>query len=72
MLADPGSETAHLVVVNEELQYSIWRADAELPPGWTAEGTSGTREQCLAHIDDVWTDMRPLSVRRAMEPTQSA
>lgn len=72
MIADPESETTHLVVVNDELQYSIWRAGAELPPGWTAEGTSGTREACLRHIDAVWTDMRPLSVRRAMEPTPSA
>ncbi|WP_035799575.1 MbtH family protein [Kitasatospora mediocidica] len=57
------------VVLNDELQYSIWRADAELPAGWRAEGVSGTREACLAHIDEVWTDMRPLSLRTEMERT---
>ncbi|MFG1944015.1 MbtH family protein [Nonomuraea sp. NPDC048826] len=52
-----------LVVVNHEEQYSIWAADRELPPGWRAVGYAGTREECLAHIEAVWTDMRPLSVR---------
>jgi MbtH protein len=59
-------------VVNEELQYSVWDIDAELPPGWTAEGTSGTTAECLEYIDGIWTDMRPLSVRRAMEQTSRA
>ncbi|MEU6882044.1 MbtH family NRPS accessory protein [Streptomyces sp. NPDC046712] len=54
------------VVLNDELQYSIWRADAEPPAGWRIEGTAGTREECLAHIDEVWTDMRPLSLREEM------
>jgi MbtH protein len=57
----------YLVVVNDELQYSVWRADADLPPGWQAEGVAGTREECLAHIDRVWTDMRPLSLRRHLD-----
>jgi MbtH protein len=57
----------YLVVVNDEEQYSIWRADQGLPEGWHAEGARGTREECLAHIDEVWTDMRPLSLRRQME-----
>ncbi|GAA1332250.1 MbtH family protein [Saccharothrix algeriensis] len=52
-----------LVVVNDEEQYSVWFADRDLPPGWRAEGTSGTREECLDHIARVWTDMRPRSVR---------
>jgi MbtH protein len=69
---DPGSETTHLVLVGEELQCAIRRADTSLPPGWTAEGTSGTREACLAHIDAGRTDVRPLSVCRVMEPTPSA
>jgi MbtH protein len=54
------------VVVNHEEQYSIWPAARELPLGWRAEGKQGSREECLAHIEEVWTDMRPLSVRRAM------
>jgi MbtH protein len=59
--------TDYLVVRNDEDQYSIWFADRELPAGWYAEGTRGSREDCLAHIDEVWTDMRPRSVRLAME-----
>jgi MbtH protein len=52
-----------LVVLNDEEQYSIWPAGRELPAGWRAEGFEGDREGCLAHIDEVWTDMRPLSAR---------
>jgi len=54
------------VVLNHEEQYSIWPADRELPLGWREEGKRGTREECLAHIEVVWTDMRPLSVRQQM------
>jgi MbtH protein len=55
------------VVRNDEEQYSIWRADRELPLGWYAEGTEGTRQHCLDRISLVWTDMRPLSLRKRME-----
>jgi MbtH protein len=53
--------------VNDEEQYSIWRTDRDLPLGWHDAGKEGTKEECLAHIDTVWTDMRPLSLRRQME-----
>jgi MbtH protein len=56
----------YLVVVNDEEQFSIWPADQDLPPGWRATGAEGTREACLAHIGEVWTDMRPRSLREAM------
>jgi MbtH protein len=49
--------------LNDEEQYSIWPADRENPLGWYDEGTSGAREECLDHIEAVWTDMRPRSVR---------
>ncbi|MEV0456702.1 MbtH family protein [Catellatospora methionotrophica] len=52
------------VVVNDEGQYSIWPADRDRPAGWHAAGFTGTRDQCLRHIEDVWTDMRPVSARR--------
>ena len=55
------------VVVNHEEQYSIWPTYKDNPPGWSDSGFSGSKEECLAHIDDVWTDIRPLSVRRAEE-----
>jgi MbtH protein len=57
----------YLVVVNHEDQYSIWPADREPPTGWRVDGPPGTKQDCLAHIDRVWTDMRPLSLRRAMD-----
>ncbi|MEU4806647.1 MbtH family protein [Actinosynnema sp. NPDC023587] len=59
-------ERTYLVVVNHEEQYSIWPDDAEVPAGWRAEGTSGSRDECLDHIERVWTDMRPLSLRERM------
>jgi MbtH protein len=49
--------------LNDEEQYLIWPADRENPLGWYDEGTSGAREECLDHIEAVWTDMRPRSVR---------
>ena len=51
------------VVINGEEQYSIWPADRENPLGWRDEGFSGSKEECLARIAEVWTDMRPLSLR---------
>jgi len=59
--------TVYTVVVNHEEQYSIWRADRDLPLGWKKAGKSGTKEECLAHIKEVWTDMRPLSLRKKMQ-----
>ena len=54
----------YLVVVNDEGQHAIWWADRTLPKGWRATGFEGAREDCLAHIAEVWTDITPLSVRR--------
>ncbi|HEU5268916.1 MAG TPA: MbtH family NRPS accessory protein [Jatrophihabitans sp.] len=48
----------------------MWQDDRELPAGWRREGTTGSKEECLAHIDQVWTDMRPASLRRWMEEHQ--
>lgn len=57
----------YTVVVNHEEQYSIWFADRELPLGWTAVSKTGTKQECLDYIKEVWTDMRPLSLRKKME-----
>ena len=54
----------HTVVVNDEEQYSIWPADQDVPRGWREVGVRGPRPDCLAHVERVWTDMRPLSLRR--------
>jgi MbtH protein len=59
--------TVYNVVVNHEEQYSIWPADRENAPGWRNVGKSGTKTECLAYIKEVWTDMRPLSLRTKMD-----
>ncbi|MFG2058174.1 MbtH family protein [Micromonospora sp. NPDC048930] len=59
------SEDRFVVVRNDEEQYSIWPADRELPAGWHDAGFTGARADCLAHVDEVWTDMRPRSLREA-------
>ena len=59
--------TIYKVVVNHEEQYSIWPDDRENALGWNDAGKTGTKEECLAYIKEVWTDMRPLSLRRKME-----
>jgi MbtH protein len=53
--------------MNDEEQYSIWLASRPLPAGWVKNGPTATKAECLAHIKEVWTDMRPLSLRRAMD-----
>jgi MbtH protein len=63
---DEKDNEIYKVVVNDEEQYSIWWADRENALGWHDEGKSGTKEECLAHIEQVWTDMRPLSLRQKM------
>ncbi|HLA33204.1 MAG TPA: MbtH family NRPS accessory protein [Pseudomonas sp.] len=60
-------DTRFLVVVNHEEQYSIWPDYKELPDGWRAVDKQGSKEECLAYIESVWTDMRPLSLRQALQ-----
>jgi MbtH protein len=59
--------TIYKVVVNHEEQYSIWPADRENALGWNDAGKTGTKEECLEYIKEVWTDMRPRSLREEME-----
>ena len=63
----PENDARFQVVVNHEGQYSIWPADRQPPAGWSRAGRTGTREECLAYVEEVWTDMRPLSLRKAMD-----
>lgn len=65
--SDGEDATIYKVVVNHEEQYSIWPADRENPPGWRDADKQGPKAECLAYIEEVWTDMRPLSLRRQME-----
>src|SRR5262245_30103516 len=59
--------TIYKVVLNHEEQYSIWPAERENPLGWRDAGKNGQKAECLAYIKEVWTDMRPLSLRKKME-----
>jgi MbtH protein len=68
---DKEDNTIYKVVVNHEEQYSIWFADRENPLGWRDAGKSGTKSECLTYIKEVWTDMRPLSLRKKMEKSAS-
>ena len=63
---DQEDTTIYNVVVNHEQQYSIWSADRENPLGWKNAGKSGSKQECLEYIKEVWTDMRPLSLRKKM------
>ena len=58
--------TIYHVVVNHEEQYSIWPEYKEVPKGWKIVGKTGPKQECLDYIKDIWTDMRPLSLRKAM------
>jgi uncharacterized protein YbdZ (MbtH family) len=60
------------VVINHEEQYSIWPEHREIPPGWSSVGVSGPKTECLGYIDTVWTDMRPLSLRKLMDQQKSS
>ncbi len=69
MFEDDDDRT-YQVVVNDEEQYSIWPVGRELPAGWYARGPAGPKADCLAHIAQVWTDMRPRSLRERMAAGQ--
>jgi MbtH protein len=72
-MSDDGQEgtTAYKVLINHEEQYSLWPADVEIPLGWRDTGKSGSKDECVAYVDEVWTDMRPLSLRQQMDNTQA-
>lgn len=65
-MQDSEDDRDYHVVVNDEEQYSIWFTDQPIPAGWRASGKTGKKADCLAYIKEVWTDMRPLSLRKAM------
>jgi MbtH protein len=69
---DEQDTTTYKVVVNHEEQYSIWPDYRENPLGWRDAGKSGTRDECLAYVTEVWTDMRPLSLREKMAALDAA
>jgi MbtH protein len=64
---DDDTTTIFQVVLNHEEQYSIWPTDRDIPAGWRAAGKAGPKADCLSYIEEVWTDMRPLSLRKLMD-----
>jgi MbtH protein len=67
MSDDYEDSLTYKAVINHEEQYSIWPAYRDNPPGWRDAGKTGTKQECLDYIGEVWTDMRPLSLRKHME-----
>ncbi|WP_370376105.1 MbtH family protein [Catenulispora sp. GAS73] len=65
-MTDSAAADDYLVVLNDEEQYSIWAGGEPVPDGWRAEGTRGGKEFCLDHIERIWTDIRPRSVRERL------
>jgi MbtH protein len=63
-------DVIYKVVVNHENQYSIWPANRQNALGWNDVGKTGSKAECLAYIKEVWTDMRPLSLRKQMDKAQ--
>lgn len=63
--------TIYTVVMNEEEEYSIWFEYRDIPLGWRSVGKTGTKQECLEYIKQVWTDMRPLSLRQKMDASTS-
>lgn len=59
------------VLVNHEEQYSLWPTFKEIPNGWRQVGPIGTKQECLAYVEEVWTDMRPLSVRKQLAEAEA-
>lgn len=64
---DDDSDTRYRVLINDEGQYSLWPAHLDVPAGWQPDGMEGSREECSAHVDRVWRDMRPRSLREQMD-----
>lgn len=60
----------YVVVKNSERQYSIWDLDKSIPKGWHKVGMQGLKADCLRYIEETWTDLRPLSLKRHMESSE--
>ncbi|MFC0067454.1 MbtH family protein [Umezawaea endophytica] len=58
--------TTYQVLVNDEEQHSLWPLGKELPDGWRSAGKEGSKQECMDHVDEVWIDMRPRSLRERM------
>jgi len=68
---EEGCLPLYRVVVNDEGQYSYWQTDRVIPSGWHDVGQTGDKKTCLDYIEQVWTDMRPISLRRRMQSSNT-
>lgn len=66
------TKATHIVLINDEEQYSLWPRNKKIPLGWRNVGKEGTEEECMKYVDEVWTDMRPRSLRIRMEEMRKA
>lgn len=60
------------VLVNDEGQHSLWPVFAEVPDGWRVVYGQEGRQECLAYIEESWTDMRPKSLADEMAADRPA
>ncbi|HEU4655559.1 MAG TPA: MbtH family NRPS accessory protein [Steroidobacteraceae bacterium] len=67
MSYDEQPKKIYIVLINDEEQYSLWPKHRPIPNGWRAVGKEGTEAECSQYVDEVWTDMRPLSLRNRMQ-----
>lgn len=67
MVDEQEDDRTYIVLINGEEQYSLWLKDKKIPPGWKSVGKEGTKSDCMSYVDSVWTDMRPLSLRKKMD-----
>ncbi len=72
MIEENENKQPCVVVANQEQQYSVWPEGCDIPSGWKSLGKAGPRNECLAFIQKLWTDIRPLSVRREEDELTSA
>ena len=66
-VSDREDTTIYDVVLNDEEQYSIWPSHKDVPAGWRKAGKTGSKQECLDYVNEVWTDMRPKSLRDRMD-----
>jgi MbtH protein len=67
-MADEEEDTrVYIVLINAEEQYSLWPKEKKIPPGWQSVDKEGSKSDCMSYVDTVWTDMRPLSLRKKMD-----
>jgi MbtH protein len=66
MAFEDDDEGTYIVLLNDEEQYSLWPKRRAVPAGWRATGFEGSKAECVAHVDIVWIDMRPKSLRDSM------